>query len=49
MVIISLSSELELLQILAETEGDVENGGEAPIQDTFDEIRESLGCLQYPV
>lgn len=45
MEIISPSSEWELLRILSEAEEDVENGRVAPIQDTFDDIRESLSCL----
>jgi len=37
-----MKSELELLRTLAEAEEDVINGKIAPIQDTFDDIRNSL-------
>lgn len=37
-----MKSELELLRTLAEAEDDVANGRVAPMQDTFDSIRESL-------
>lgn len=37
-----MKSELELLRTLAEAENDVENGRVAPMQDTFDDIRQSL-------
>lgn len=37
-----MKSELELLRTLAEAEDDVVNGRVAPMQDTFDSIRESL-------
>lgn len=37
-----MKSELELLRTLAEAEEDVANGRVAPIQDTFDDIRNSL-------
>lgn len=37
-----MKSELELLRTLAEAEDDVRNGGTAPMQDTFDDIRYSL-------
>ena len=37
-----MKSELELLRTLAEAEEDVVNGRVAPIQSTFDEIRQSL-------
>jgi prevent-host-death family protein len=35
-------SELELLRTLAEAEDDVKNGRVAPMQNTFDDIRESV-------
>ncbi len=37
-----MKSELELLRTLAEAEEDIANGRVAPIQNTFDEIRQSL-------
>lgn len=37
-----MKSELELLRTLAEAENDVKNGRVAPMQDTFDDIRQSL-------
>lgn len=37
-----MKSELELLRTLAEAENDVENGRIAPMQNTFDDIRQSL-------
>lgn len=37
-----MKSELELLRTLAEAEEDVLNGRTAPMQDTFDDIRNSL-------
>lgn len=37
-----MKSELELLRTLAEAENDVDNGRVAPMQDTFDNIRQSL-------
>ena len=37
-----MKSELELLRTLAEAEDDVANGRVAPIQGTFDDIRNSL-------
>ncbi len=37
-----MKSELELLRTLAEGENDVENGRVAPMQDTFNDIRQSL-------
>lgn len=37
-----MKSELELLRTLAEAEEDAVNGRVAPIQDTFNDIRESL-------
>ncbi len=35
-------SELELLQVLAESEADVAVGRVAPIEDTFRDLREHL-------
>ena len=35
-------ARLELLEILAEAEDDVRSGRVAPVQDTFDEIRNEL-------
>ncbi len=37
-----MQSELELLRTLAEAEEDVANGRVAPMQNTFDDIRETL-------
>lgn len=37
-----LKAELELLRTLAEAQDDVEHGRVAPIQDTFDGIRQNL-------
>ena len=37
-----MESELELLKMLTEAQDDVEKGCVAPIQDTFQEIRETL-------
>ena len=37
-----MKSELELLRTLADAEEDVINGRVAPIQNTFDDIRNSL-------
>lgn len=37
-----MTSELELLHILSEAEEDVKYGRAAPLQDTFDDIRNSL-------
>ena len=37
-----MKSELELLRTLAEAENDVENGRVAPMQNTFNDIRQSL-------
>ena len=37
-----MKSELELLRTLAEAENDVENGRVALIQETFNDIRQSL-------
>ena len=37
-----MKSELELLRTLSEAEEDVVNGRTAPIQDTFNDIRDSL-------
>jgi len=37
-----MKSELELLRTLSEAEEDVVNGRTAPIQDTFNDIRNSL-------
>lgn len=37
-----MKSELELLRTLSEAEEDVVNGRIAPIQDTFNDIRDSL-------
>ena len=37
-----MKSELELLRTLAEAEEDVANGRVAPMQNTFDDIRNSL-------
>lgn len=37
-----LKAELELLRTLAEAQDDVEHGRVAPIQDTFDDIRQNL-------
>ena len=37
-----MKAELELLRTLAEAEEDVANGRVAPMQDTFDDIREML-------
>lgn len=37
-----MEAELELLKMLAEAQNDVEKGCVAPIQDTFQEIRETL-------
>ena len=37
-----MKSELELLRTLAEAEEDAMNGRVAPMQNTFDDIRESL-------
>lgn len=37
-----MKSELELLRTLAEAEDDVKNGRVAPMQNSFDHIRDSL-------
>lgn len=37
-----MKSELELLRTLAEAENDVENGRVEPMQNTFNDIRQSL-------
>lgn len=37
-----LKAELELLRTLAEAQDDVDHGRVAPIQDTFDDIRQNL-------
>ena len=37
-----MKSELELLRTLSEAEEDVMNGRVAPMQNTFDDIRQSL-------
>ncbi len=37
-----MKAELELLKMLTEAQDDVEKGCVAPIQDTFQEIRENL-------
>lgn len=37
-----MKSELELLRTLTEAENDVDNGRVALMQDTFDDIRQSL-------
>jgi prevent-host-death family protein len=37
-----MKSELKLLRILADAEDDVENGRIASMQDSFDDLRESL-------
>lgn len=37
-----MKSELELLRTLADAENDVENGRIAPMQNTFNDIRQSL-------
>ena len=37
-----MKSELELLRTLAEAEEDVANGRVEPIQNTFDDIRQTL-------
>jgi prevent-host-death family protein len=38
----NMKSRIELLEMLAEAEEDVTNGRVAPIQNTFDELREIL-------
>ena len=37
-----LKSRVELLELLVEAEDDVKNGRVAPIEDTFDELRNML-------
>ena len=37
-----LKARIELLEILAESEEDVNNGRTAPISDTFDDLRKML-------
>jgi len=37
-----MMAELELLRVLAESEGDARNNRVAPIEDTFSSIRRSL-------
>lgn len=37
-----MKSELELLRTLSEAENDIVNGRVAPMQETFDDIRQSL-------
>ena len=37
-----MKAELELLRTLAEAEDDVNNGRVAPMQDTFNDIRQTL-------
>lgn len=37
-----MKARLELLEILAEAEEDVEHGRTVPMQDTFDDIRKLL-------
>jgi prevent-host-death family protein len=36
-------ARIELLEVLAEAEDDVKNGRTAPIADTFDDLRKTLG------
>ena len=36
----NMKSRIELLEILAEAEGDVKNGRVAPMSETFDDLRE---------
>ena len=38
----NMKSRIELLEILAEAEGDVKNGRVAPMSGTFDDLRELL-------
>ena len=38
----NMKSRIELLEILAEAEGDVKNGRVAPMSETFDDLRELL-------
>ena len=38
----NMKSRIELLEILAEAEGDVKNGRVAPISETFDDLRAML-------
>lgn len=38
----NMKSRIELLEILAEAEGDVENGRVAPMSETFDDLRAML-------
>lgn len=40
-----MMAELELLQNLADAEEDVRNGRVAPIQETFDSIRQALPVI----
>ena len=42
-----MKSELELLNMLVETQDDVDDGRTAPIQDTFDDIRKALLARKY--
>ena len=37
-----LKARVELLELLVEAEDDVKNGRVAPIEDTFDELRNML-------
>ena len=37
-----MKSRIELLEILAEAEGDVKNGRVAPMSETFDDLRAML-------
>ena len=38
----NMKSRIELLEILAEAEGDVKNGRVAPMRETFDDLRAML-------
>ena len=38
----NMKSRIELLEILAEAEGDVKNGRVAPMSETFDDLRATL-------
>ena len=38
----NMKSRIELLEILAEAEGDVKNGRVAPMSETFDDLRAML-------
>lgn len=41
-----LKARMQMLEILAEAEQDVQNGNTAPMQSTFDELRATLTAMK---